>query len=169
MREPVDAEEVLAAAHERAAAHRVGHPHGHPVVAQVTWVGLEKPSAGGEIPGLEQRDDHRQQAEAARIVIGPGDEREDLELVLQRRAVAGQHVHPVVLGQQRGSGPRKAGVDEAAVAVEVGDAAAERPDRQPFQRAPLARQPRILGDRRPGLRQRVGVQGAQAIGVDGAR
>ena len=43
--------------------------------------------------------------ERTRIVVGAGDEPEHLDLALDRRAVVGQHVHPVVLGEERRRAP----------------------------------------------------------------
>lgn len=138
--EPVDLEEVDAAEAPRAAAHGVGHPLGDTLVRQLPRGGLEEAGTGPQVPRLEQRHHHRQQAEPARVVVRPGDEREHLELGLDAGAVVGHHVHPVVLGEQRRRRPRTARVDEAAGPVELRHASTERPGGQPLQRAPAGRE-----------------------------
>ena len=110
--EPVDAQQVgttAVRAAQRAAAHRVGEPDRHALVREVTAVVLEQPGAARQVAGLEQADHHREQRERARIVVGARDEREHLDLALDRRAVVGEHVHPVVLREQRRRAPGPAG------------------------------------------------------------
>ena len=54
-----------------------------------------------DVAGLEEPDQRRQPREALRVGIGATDEREDLELALEVRAVVGEHVHEVVLREVR--------------------------------------------------------------------
>ena len=63
-------------------------------------VAVEEPG-GRDVSGLEQPDQRRQPREALRVGIGATDEREDLELPLEVRAVVGEHVHEVVLREVR--------------------------------------------------------------------
>ena len=52
------------------------------------------------IPRLEETDDLGQQGEGARVIVGSGDEAEHLDLRFNGRAVAGEHVNPIVLREQ---------------------------------------------------------------------
>ena len=121
--------------------------------AQVAGVGLEQPGAGAQVAGLEQRHHHGQQREGAHVVVGAGDEREDLELGLDRRAVVGEHVHPVVLREQR-----------------RGRAGRARGTRSP--RAwyiSQTRRPSVSGGSSPSARHRAASAGSSTDDVPGAR
>ena len=87
---------------DRTAVHGVGQAQLHVRTGREVTLGvLEESGTGLEISRLEQRDDHGQQREGVEVVVGPGDEPEHLDLGLDRRAVVGQDVHPVVLGEHR--------------------------------------------------------------------
>ena len=121
---------------QRAAPHGVGDPDGHARAGgEVAQVGLEQAGAGAQVAGLEQRHHHGQQRERPHVVVGPGDEGEHLELALDGGAVVGQHVHPVVLGQQRRGRSRAAREGEAAGPVQL---ATRRRPSVPSGRSPSA-------------------------------
>ena len=73
---------------------------------------------------------------ATRVVVGPGDESEHLDLRLDRRAVVGEHVDPVVLREVGRRALRATGEREAARAVEAPHALAERPLGAVLERGP---------------------------------
>ena len=89
------------------------------------------------------------------VVVGPGDEAEHLDLRFDRRAVVGQHVHPVVLGEHRRSRARRAREGKAAGLVHLPHLAAERVGREVLERAPLRRHLLVVLAEGPGRTERV--------------
>ena len=53
-----------------------------PSLGELARKRFEETCAGSQVAGLEQRDDHREEGEAPRVVVGAGDEREHFELRL---------------------------------------------------------------------------------------
>ena len=131
VREPVVAQKVglgtsVVGVEERgqrsAALHRVGEPRGHGFGVGGEMAAVEAEEAlrcGFDVSGLEQAEDHREQRERGRIVVGTRDEAEHLDLALDGGAVVRDHVDEVVLSQERWRGLRMTGEREAARPVEA--------------------------------------------------
>ena len=124
----------------RPAVHGVGEAHRHAVdvAGEVAAVVLEEPLGRvEEVAGLEQAEHHRQQRERLGVVVAARDQAEDLDLGLDRRAVVGEHMDPVVLGEVRRRALGPAGEGEATRPVEAPHALAQRAVRAVLERRPL--------------------------------
>ena len=126
----------------------------------MTAVVLEESLGGVEqVAGLEQSEHHREQREAGRVVVGPGDEPEHLDLALDRGSVVGEHVDPVVLRQGRWRAPRRSGEREATRPVEAPHAEPERAGGTLPERRPPPGEELVTTHAFPGVLQRaLGVQ-----------
>src|SRR6185436_12456893 len=89
-----------------------------------------------DVARLEEAGQRGQPREALGVGIRPPDEREDLELALEVRAVVGDHVHEVVLRKVRGRAAGCPGQREAAAVVHLPYQAAERILREVLERGP---------------------------------
>ena len=129
----VDLEEILlvAQADHFAAPDRVGESLGHAGRLDVALLDIAIEEAGpSDVSRLEQSHERREPREAFRIGIGTADEREDLELALEVRAVVSEHVHEVVLREVLGCTAGGTGEREAAADVHLPDRMSERFRRQ---------------------------------------
>jgi hypothetical protein len=135
-------------------------------------VGFEQAGAAGQVAGLEETDHHGEQREAARIGDGPGNQAEHLDLGLDRRAVVGQHVDPVVLAEVGRGAARHAGEDEAPCPVEVEHPTAERSFAARLERGPSSEEGGVVHvqlprgvERPPGVERVVPVLAGTPVAV----
>ena len=142
----VDREEVDAKLlrHVLAPADRVGEtrPHARAPERVIVDVGLEH-ALLGHVPRLEQADHRRQPREALRVRVGAPDQREHLDLAVERGPVVGEHVHEVVLREVRGHAGAVARVRETTSVVHLPDRATRRAARQLLEGGPARRQLRV--------------------------
>ena len=89
------------------------------------------------------------------VVVGPGDEPEHLDLRFDGRAVVGQDVHPVVLGEHRRSRARRTREGKAAGLVHLPHLAAERVGGEVLEGAPLRRHLLVVLAEGPGRTERM--------------
>ena len=124
-REPVDGQEIDAVVRRRGehAPRRMASASRTAMPSCDRWPRSysKRPEAGSDVARLEEADDLGEQGERVGIVVRPRDEAEHLDLRLDGRSVSGEHVHPVVLGEQRRRAPGFPRKDETARVVELRD------------------------------------------------
>ena len=176
--EPVDRQQVATArvrAAQRTAAHRVGETRRHPFFRQVPTVVREQSGRARQVSGLEQADDHGEEAEPARVVVRARDEPEHLDSHSDRGAVVGQHVHPIVLREQR----RRAAAADRGTRTRARRRTRDCPARasrrgSPLKRGPPRRELRVVAAHLPRLVERTrrvqlrGVRGVPRLHVAAA-